>query len=91
MAAVRPRGGPPDGAQAAHVNGRLRARCDDPVRLESLRTAARQLLAVPRQQAFLVEAGLHSVRGFVLGLATRIDCPILEAQEARCWVSTERR
>ena len=77
LAAVRPADSLPEDAHAAHVNGRLLALCDDPVRLEFLRAAVRQLLAVPGQQAFFAEAGLHSAQGFALELATRIGQGLL--------------
>lgn len=64
-------------AQADYVNRSLLALCEDPAQRERLREAARLLLAVPGQQAFFAEAGLHSAMGFALELATRIGQRLL--------------
>ncbi|MFM7533112.1 MAG: recombinase [Rubrivivax sp.] len=64
-------------AQAAHVNAAVQALCADAALLPRLREAARHLLAVPGQQAFFAEAGLHSAKGFALELATRIGQRLL--------------
>jgi site-specific recombinase len=77
LAAVRPADDLPREALAAHVNSRLLALCDDPAQLGLLRTAVGQLLAVPGQQAFFAEAGLHSAKGFALELAARIGQALL--------------
>jgi site-specific recombinase len=77
LAAMRPAEGLPPEALAEHVQRQVLQLCDDPVRLERLRTAVRQLLALPGQQAFFAEAGLHSALGFARELAARIGQGLL--------------
>lgn len=77
LAAARPAADLGEAAQAEQVNRSLLALCEEPAQRERLRQVARQLLAVPGQQAFFAEAGLHSAKGFALELATRIGQRLL--------------
>ena len=75
--AVRPGAGVPPEARRAHVNRQLLALCGQPEQVERLRAAARQLLAMPGQQAFFAESGIRSALGFALELAARVGQRLL--------------
>ena len=77
VAAVRPSADLPRDGHAAYVNRQLRALCEQAEPRERLRAVARQLLAMPGQQAFFAEAGVRSALGFVLELAQRIGQRLL--------------
>ena len=77
LAGVRPGDGLTRQEQGEQVNRQLLALGQDAQLLERLRAAARHLLAMPGQQAFFAEAGLHSAKGFALELGTRIGQRVL--------------
>ena len=77
LESVRPRSDIPPESQAQHVNMAVLALCTDPQHMERLCAAAMQLLAMPGQQVFFAESGLHSAKGFVLELLTRVGQRLL--------------
>lgn len=77
LAVIRPSPELTAEAPAAHVNSAVLALCADEEQVERLRTAARYLLCLPRQQVFFAEAGLRSAKGFLLELAVRLGQRLL--------------
>jgi site-specific recombinase len=77
VAAVRPAAAWSPERAGEHVNRELRTLCADAARIERLRLAVRELLAIPTQHAFFAEAGLRSAKGFALELASRVGRRLL--------------
>jgi site-specific recombinase len=77
MLAVRPDPALTPLEQGAHASRQLLALCEDAVHLDRLRLAVRTLLAIPSQQSFFAETGLHRAKGFTLELAGRIGQRLL--------------